>query len=317
MFTKSIVRDAGTSADDGHAGLRAWYERVLPEGSGYSRRVESDLPTRVHVLEKGAGPPMILLHGTGVAAGFFLPLLAELDGVRAIAPDLPGRGLSDPIDHPRRHFRTAAVGWLDRLLDVLGLEETVLLGHSAGGVWATWYALAHPERVGRLVLVGPPAFPGTRCPLPHRVLATPGLGRLAAGLVPPGRESVLRFAAVMGERATLVRHPDLIDLLVAMRRDPVAESAARDEIHALVSPLALLTPSGFRRRTRVRPDELGRLTMPTLLVWGRDEPLGGVAVARGVTDLIPSAKLAVLPGGHAPWLGQPAQTAVVILDFLR
>ncbi|RIK08893.1 MAG: alpha/beta hydrolase, partial [Acidobacteria bacterium] len=83
--------------------------------------MESDLPTRVHVLEKGAGPPMILLHGTGVAAGFFLPLLAELDGVRAIAPDLPGRGLSDPIDHPRRHFRTAAVGWLDRLLDVLGL----------------------------------------------------------------------------------------------------------------------------------------------------------------------------------------------------
>lgn len=317
MFTKNTVRGAGTAADDGRAGLREWYERALPDGSGYSRRVESGSATRVHVLEKGSGPPVVLLHGTGVAAGFFLPLLAELDGVRGIAPDLPGRGLSDPIDHPRRHFRTAAVRWLDRLLDALGLEETVLVGHSAGAVWATWYALAHPERVGRLVLVGPPAFPGTRCPLPYRVLATPGLGRLATSLVPPGREAVLRLAAFMGEGATLVRHPDLIDLFVVTSTDPIAESSARDEIHALVSPLALLTPSGFRRRTRVRPDELGRLTMPTLLVWGRNEPLGDVTVARGVTDLIPSATLAVLPGGHAPWLGQPAQTAAVILDFLR
>ena len=47
---------------------------------------------RVHLLEQGAGPPVVLLHGTGNPAGFLLPLLQELHGVRAIAPDRPGVG---------------------------------------------------------------------------------------------------------------------------------------------------------------------------------------------------------------------------------
>ena len=59
------------------------------------------------------GPPVVLLHGTGNSAGFFLPLLNELEGVRAMAIDLPGVGLSDPIDLPRKRYRETAVAWLD------------------------------------------------------------------------------------------------------------------------------------------------------------------------------------------------------------
>ena len=50
---------------------------------------------------EGSGDPVVLLHGTGNPAGFFLPLLNELHGVRAIACDRPGVGLSDPIDFPQ------------------------------------------------------------------------------------------------------------------------------------------------------------------------------------------------------------------------
>ena len=57
--------------------------------------------------------------------------------------------------------------------------------------------------------------------------------------------------------------------------------------------------------------------MPTLLVWGEHEPLGGVSVARAVTDLIPHARLEVLPTGHGPWLGQPARTAATVLELMR
>lgn len=50
--------------------------------------------------------------------------------------------------------------------------------------------------------------------------------------------------------------------------------------------------------------------------WGEHEPLGSVAVAQAMTDLIPDARLEVLPGAHAPWLGDPARAAAVVTDFV-
>jgi pimeloyl-ACP methyl ester carboxylesterase len=184
-------------------------------------------------------------------------------------------------------------------------------------VWALWYALAHPDRVRRLVLLGVPALPKTRCPLPIRLGATPGLGAVLSRLAPPSPKSLLRLARSLGEKATLPSHPDLVDLLVAVARDPIADRAARAEFRMLVSPFAVLSPSGFRRRSRVRPDELRQVAMPTLVVWGERDPLGGVPVAQAVTGLIPRARLEVLPGGHAPWLGQPARTATAVVDFVH
>src|SRR6266540_6451751 len=236
---------------------------------------------------------------------------------RALAPDLPGVGLSDPIDLPRNRYRNTAVAWLDRLLDALGLDTTTLLGHSGGGVWALWYALAHPDRVEQLVLLGVPALPKTRCPLPIRLAATPGLGELLSRLVPPSPKSVLRFAHhAAREKESLARYPDLVDLFVATFGDPIADRATMAEERVFVSPFALVTASGFRRGSRIRPDELRRVAMPTLVMWGEREPLGDVSVARAVAELIPQARLEVLAGGHGPWLGQPTQTAAAIAEFV-
>jgi 2-hydroxy-6-oxonona-2,4-dienedioate hydrolase len=293
------------------------YERLLVGASVRSRHVEVDAGNRVHLLEQGAGTPVVLLHGTGNPAGFLLPLLQELHGVRAIAPDRPGVGLSDPIDFPEGRYRQTAVAWLDRLLDALELDATTLLGHSGGGVWALWYALAHPDRVKRLVLLGVPTLPKTRCPLPIRLVGTPGLGQLLSQLAPPSPKSMLRLASAMGEKATLARHPDLVDLLVAAGRDPITDRAANAEFRALISPFALLSPSGFRRRGRVRPDELRQLAMPTLVLWGERDPVGSIPVARAAAELIPDARLEVLPTGHGPWLGQPTRTAATVADFAR
>jgi pimeloyl-ACP methyl ester carboxylesterase len=115
------------------------------------------------------------------SAGFLLPLLNELHGVRALAPDLPGRGLSDPIDLPRHRYRETAVAWLDDLLDTLELDTVAVV-----------------------------------------LMATPGVGELLSRLVPPNPKSVLRFAGFMGEKATLATHPELVDLMVATGRDPIA-----------------------------------------------------------------------------------------------
>ena len=51
------------------------------------------------------------------------------------------------------------------------------------------------------------------------------------------------------------------------------------------------------------------------MVWGEREPLGSVEVARAVTEMLPQGRLVVLPGGHAPWLGQPAGCAAAIREF--
>lgn len=307
-----------TRTEQAHpAEVRQVYERVLAGTSVRSRSVETPAAGRVHLLETGTGNPAVVLHGTGNSAGFLLPLLDQLHGVQATAPDLPGVGLSDPVDLPRARYREAAVAWLDGLLDTLELPSAALVGHSGGGVWALWYALAHPDRVRRLVLLGPPALPGTRCPLPLRLATTPGMGALVSRLAPPSPKAVLRLASVMGERATLAARLDLVDLLVAEARDPVADRAAKAELRALISPLALLSPSGWRRRVRLQPGELGRLAVPTLVIWGERDPLGGVPVARALTRLIPDARLEVLPTGHGPWLGRPVETATAITGFLR
>lgn len=311
----NVDGEARARTADHSAEIRQVYERVLAGSPVRSRYV--DVGNRVHLLEKGAGPPVVLLHGTGNPAGFLLPLLNELAGVHALAPDRPGVGLSDPIDLPRDRFRETAVAWLDRLFDTLELDTTTLLGHSGGAVWALWYALARPDRVERLVLIGPPTLPKTRCPLPLRLAATPGAGGLLSRLLPPTPKSMLRFADhVAGEKTTLAAHPDLVDLLVAAGRDPVTDRAARAELRLFVSPLALLSRSGFRRRARVRPDELRRVAMPTLLVWGRYERLGSVSVAEAATALMPHARLEAPPTGHGPWLGRPAQTAATVADFV-
>ena len=148
-------------------------------------------------------------------------------------------------------------------------------------------------------------------------MAMPGIGGALSRLVPPSPKSLLQFANFMGEKETLARHPDLIDLLVAGRLNPGARRVATEEFRLLISPFALLTPSGFRRRSRVRPDELRRLAMFTLVIWGDRDPLGSVSVAQAVTKLIPYARLEVLPAGHAPWLGHPAQISTAVLDFMR
>ena len=297
--------------------VRQAYERALAGTSVCSRYVEIEAGNRVHLLETGAGPPVVLLHGTVDSAGFLLPLLNELQGVRALAPDLPGRGLSDPIDLPRHRYPETAVAWLNDLLDTLELDTVAVVGHSGGGRWGLWYAMAHPGRVKRLVLIGVPGLPKTRCPLPIRLMATPGVGELLSRLVPPSPKSVLRFASFMGEQATLGAYPDLVDLMVATGRDPIAAASARSEMRVLVSPFALLSPSGFRRHSQVRRDQLSQLAMPTLMVWGEHDPLGSSSVAQAASDLIPHGQLVVLPSGHAPWLGRTAETAAAILDFVR
>jgi pimeloyl-ACP methyl ester carboxylesterase len=287
------------------------HQRVLGASPARSRHIQVRSGRRVHVIEAGQGPPVLFLHGGSTSSLSLLPLLQRLEGVRAIAVDRPGFGLSEPVHVPRERYRDAAIEFLDEVLDELKLETSALAGSSGGGTWALWYALARPERVRRLVLLGAaPLLPGTRVTAPLRVMAAPVVRDLLAR-VKPSPKMVVRFMSSVGEKDTIVRYPDLIEALVAGGNDPIASAVSRAEHRALISPF------GYRRSLRVHPDELRRLTVSTLLIWGDHDPFGEVKVAQATARLIPKAQLEVLPAGHAPWLGNPDRVSELLTRFVR
>lgn len=266
---------------------------------------------RVHVIEAGEGVPVVFLHGSGTSSLSALSLLEHLAGVRIIALDRPGYGLSDPVDVPRERFREAAVEFVDETVDELGLESFAVAGGSMGGTWALWYALARPERVRRLALLGSaPLLPGTRAPAPLRVMAAPVVGDLLPRMVKPSAKMVVRMMSSMGEGDTIVRHPDLIEAIVAAGGDPIASATDLAELRAILTPLR------FRRALRVQPSELQHLTVPTLLIWGDHDPVGTVEVAQTVASLIPHAQLDMVAAGHAVWLGDPKRISGLLCAFV-
>jgi pimeloyl-ACP methyl ester carboxylesterase len=286
------------------------HERMLAGAAASRRYIEADGGRRVHLIEAGEGSPVLFLHGSSTSSLSLLPLIEHLEGVRAIAADRPGFGLSDPVQLPRERYRAAAVEFVDEVLDALALETATLAGNSMGGTWALWYALERPDRVRRLVLLGAsPLLPGTRAPTPIRIVAAPVIGGVLAR-VKTNEKMIVRFMSSMGEKATIVGYPDLIQALVAAADDPVASSANLAELRAAISPL------GFRRVLRLHNDDLQRLTVPVLLIWGDRDPVGAVEVGRATAKLLPKAELEVLPAGHVSYLGNPEQAGQLLSAFV-
>ena len=212
----------------------------------------------------GDGPPVVHLHGTNTSSLSHLMLPGRTPGTRSYLVDRPGCGLSDPDSFRPGDFREYAVGFVGDVLDALGLDAAHLVGASGGGIWATWYALAHPERVRGLVMLGSvPTLPGGRAPLPLRLAATPGVGDLMVRAVKPGRRMLLKMMASVGEAETIVRHPDLLDSLVAGARDPVASPGQPGRAAGADLPTRLPTQHADQPRRPspaggAHPHDLGR-----------------------------------------------------------
>ena len=108
---------------------------------------------------------------------------------------------------------------------------------------------------------------------------------------------LMRLMSSMGEADTILRHPDLLDSLVDAARDPVAAAANVAEFQALLSPL------GPRAATRIRPDDLRRVAVRTLMIWGDHDPVVSVADAREVAQADPGRP----PRGAASGTRAPAR----------
>jgi pimeloyl-ACP methyl ester carboxylesterase len=253
-------------------------------------------PTFVRVSGPAGAPAMVLLSALGS------PCHSWIENVAGLSEHFTTYAVDNIHDHGRsvetRHVTTAEqlVAWLDDLLTGLGLERpTGLVGLSYGGWIACRYALAHPARVDRLVLLAPAA---TIAPIPWS-FAWRGLLSLV-----PLRVTMRNF---LGWIAPTLVHGD---------------GAQRRMFDAMVEDACLARRSFVARRpvlpTSLRDEELRRLPRNTLFLVGEHEVLYDArrAVAR-LAQAAPHVRAEIVPGcGHDLFIAQTAEVNRRIVGFL-
>jgi 4,5:9,10-diseco-3-hydroxy-5,9,17-trioxoandrosta-1(10),2-diene-4-oate hydrolase len=263
---------------------------------------EAGQPTEV-----GGGLPLVMLHGGGPGAsawsnfGSALPTFAA--SFRTLLVDQPGFGGSDKPPVVGNYYRHSAE-YVVQLLDELGIDRVHLLGNSLGGGTAMRLALSHPDRVGRLVLMGPG---GLSLNLFHAD-PTEGVKRLMEFSAAPTREALRAFIS------TMVVNQDLVtDELVEER---FADATAPGAQEAMTSMgMSFWNPETAEDGMLWR--EAHQLRKHTLLTWGREDrvnPLDGAMVA---LKLIPKAQLHVFPNcGHWAQIEAADEFAEITTAFL-
>ena len=247
------------------------------------------------VAEAGDGPPVVMLHGGGPGASGVSNYSRNIDSLaehfRVIVPDLPGYGRSakgvdqsDPFGYLADMIRG--------LLDGLGVGTACLVGNSYGGAAALRLALDTPQRVGKLVLMGPGGIGTTRG------VPTAGLKSLLAyyGGDGPSRDKLATFIRnyLVYEGACV---PDsLIDTRYAASVDP--EVVADPPLRRPSGPTALRT---LWRMDLIRDKRLKRLQTPTLVLWGRDDKVNRPSGGPMLANLMPNAEL-VMTSRTGHWM---------------
>jgi 2-succinyl-6-hydroxy-2,4-cyclohexadiene-1-carboxylate synthase len=237
----------------------------------------------------GVRPPLVLLHGFTQTRQSWRRPVAALDGrFRAIAPDLPGHG---QLSERRPVSLAATLAYLRALVE----EPHVLAGYSMGGRIALHAALAQPDRVRRLVLVG--ASPGLAAES-ERAQRRAADERLADRIEQIGLEAFAREWAELPlwsgqpERVRAAAHAD------RLRNTPGGLAEALRGLGAGALPSLW--------------DRLGELAIPVTLVVGeRDEKFA--ALAARMAERLPEAHVVTIPGaGHAAHLERPELVAAAI-----
>lgn len=264
-------------------------------------------PTRY--LTAGEGPPLVLLHGVGTSATEWNRAIPRLARGRSVyAPDLlePGRG-----DGSRGYWPVSLANFVADFMDALAIERASVVGNSLGGLVAMRFALSRPSRVDALVLSDSGGL--GRDVTPALASTTiPGLGEAAASWAKTPAGAVQR---ALGRAALLFALPTSAprDWLAEQYRLGVSPGFMET---ALVSLRGNVNPFG-QREDQVMLDELPRLEMPTLVVWGALDRVVPPRHAHEAVARLRYGSLEILPGcGHLPHVECPDRFAEVLNRFL-
>jgi len=231
--------------------------------------------------------------------------------------DMRGRGRSAVVESSAHMSLEFDVADLESVRDRLGLEKIDLLGWAYGAQVCVRYALAHPSRVGRLVLVGPlpPAFEG------YWKAYVENYGRRFS----PGARHSIQALAFSGAKA---KNPELYCRRIqeASMRAFVYRTNSLEHMRATPWVLPNLDPERNAQHvqailTQMGPwnwiDDLRQLKQPVLVIHGEEELLP-LASSQAYVDALPDAQLLLIPdAGHMPWLEQPGDFFPAVRSFLR
>jgi pimeloyl-ACP methyl ester carboxylesterase len=260
-----------------------------------------------------APPPIVLLHGIASVTALAVPLLGALADRRVLAVDWPGHGLSDAdVIAPGTEVRAHAVGLLDAVLAFFDVRLVDMIGHSLGGQVALYFALAHPERLRRLVLLGAPggAFSQARPTFGMRVASIPGIGTAVLGLSTSQRAHERAVGRLIGADALTGYPAEITEIgYLASQRSQFAPSVA-----SLFR--ATMTPLGARAGVALTAQELAHLEVPTLIIWGVDDAVLTPTKGRASAGAMPHATILEVEGGHAPWLNGLTRVGDAVSAFL-
>lgn len=270
------------------------------QGDGTSYALVNGAWLRVRVLgEKSEKLPVVFLHGYGSRLESWRLVQPALAADRlTVSLDQRGFGLSErPADGygPDGHAQDVVA-----LLDRLGIEKAVVVGHSYGGGVALRVALDHPERVAGLALVSAFAFED-QIPTAFRWAQVPLLGEALFSAF---------YEEVPGEKYLLAFHD----------RQRFVSAAALEEMKALMAKegstyAALWT---VRRMSYAPVEHRYRdVRVPTTLVWGQDDRVTPISVGRRFAGVFDHARFVELPScGHMPSWERPEALTAALRDLL-
>ncbi|WP_434740582.1 alpha/beta fold hydrolase [Micromonospora sp. SH-82] len=252
-------------------------------------------------LQAGAGEPVILLHGTsGHLEAFARNVAAHAEHYRVHAVDMLGHGYTGKPDHPYEipRYRDHLLAYLD----AQGIGKAHIVGESLGGWVGARTAIDDPDRVASLQLL---CAGGT--------VANPQVMERI-------RDSTRKAVTTDDVELTRAR----MRLLMADDADATEELVAvRHRIYhqpsfvANIENLLCLQDMETRQRNILRPDDLARITVPTLIVWGRNNPFGEVPEADSMHRNIAGSELTILDEcGHWPQHEQAEKYNQLSLAFL-
>jgi len=262
---------------------------------------------RMHYIDEGEGEPIVFLHGTPTWSFIFRHLIRGLHReYRCIAPDMIGFGLSEkpphwsysPLDQARN---------LGMLVDHLSLDKFTLVMHDYGAAVGTTYAVDHPDRIKRMVVMNGACWSMHDDPHAHRI------ARIASGV--GGRMLLTNFTnwakivrRTFGDRS---KFTETFEKAIA---GPTLNK--EDRIGIWLTAKALGTSASFLDDVWKRRKQMADL--PFQFIWGMRDPLYGEKCLNKWWQgfpLCPVERLA--SAGHFPMEEKPADVLEAVREFMR
>lgn len=273
---------------------------------------------RIHYVEQGEGPPIVLIHGFGASAFHWRYNIPELSKrYKVYALDLLGFGWSE-----KAMIEYDSMVWMDQVVDFLKevvKEPAVVVGNSLGGFTALAVGASLPEKVTGVVVLNsagqfgdadPKATESEDNPLQKFILKPlkEAFQRVVLGFLFWQAKQPARIVSVL--KSVYINSSNVDDYLVESITQPASDPKAGEVYYRL------MTRFMSNQRKYTLDSLLSKLSCPLLLIWGDLDPWVGPTKAMKIKEFYPNTTVVNLQAGHCPHDEVPELVNKALLDWL-